>query len=463
MTEAPSQTAVTANSGVRFSIRSLLLVMVAVAIVAGTAGPYFRRLSEGDRRFVGGLWLTVICGLSILVARNVWKRIRLEQAAGPLTLTVAPRGSWQRKIRPWQLVVGSGFWLMLGVYFLFVASFLPGDPGLPSSIVIGVFIVLMMSAGITGILWKRSIQIREYGLVYGTSLLRWTHVTRCRWDDENLNPPRYSPLKNCVLVEGVDQSHEDCRLQLYIEDANIPQVKHILRTRVPRRARSWGDSEADDAMMAVKSAYIQIGDRKEFTSRGTDRVILAVIAFPFVLSFIAPMAPSQSFVYAALAAAIVTMLARWVRSSRTGQATVPLVRLQASVDWVLIAGLALLAISLCRAEGSAAFPPGQLSLVFGLGCGLCFGLIFVSFMHEQIDFCENGVAVRRIGFWPWSRVRVSRWNRNGDGRLVLWCGWNRVKARVADLDHEVVDSVLHTNTNGSPSHLQVEDVRHTAT
>jgi hypothetical protein len=326
--------------------------------------------------------------------------------------------------------------------------------------IIGAFIVLMMSAGVKGILWKRSIQIREHGLVYGTSLLRWSHVTRCRWDDENLNPPRYSPLKNCVLVEGVDHRHEDCRLQLYIEDANIPQVKHIVRTRVPRRARAWSDSEAEDAIVAVKSAYIQVSDRKEFTSRGTDRGILVVILLPFVLPFVMSSSPSEAFFNSALVGFIAATLVRWIRSGRSGQATVPLVRMQARVDWVLIAGLALLTILLFRAEDSAAFPPGLLSLGFGLVCGLCFGLIFVSLMHEQIDLCENGVAVRRIGYWPWSRVRVSRWNRTGDGRLVLWCGWNRVKARVHAIEHEIVDELLRVNVTSETVQTQVEDGRH---
>ena len=44
------------TTDVRFSLRSLLIVTVVVAVTAALLGPYFRNLSPDERTPVGAMW-----------------------------------------------------------------------------------------------------------------------------------------------------------------------------------------------------------------------------------------------------------------------------------------------------------------------------------------------------------------------------------------------------------------------
>jgi hypothetical protein len=61
---------------------------------------------------------------------------------------------------------------------------------------------------------------------------------------------------------------------------------------------------------------------------------------------------------------------------------------------------------------------------------------------RSFDLRDNGVLLQGELFWPWARVKVVRWDREGSGRLVLAHRLSRVIAVVPREQREAVDALL---------------------
>jgi hypothetical protein len=102
----------------------------------------------------------------------------------------------------------------------------------------------------------------------------------------------------------------------------------------------------------------------------------------------------------------------------------------------------LLVVGFYYIHQQVAFSSTIVSGILGAACGLCAGAFVVIILPDEFDLCENGVVIVRWTFWPWDRLRLSKWNRHGNGALVLCSGWRRVLTKVPSARREAVDAVL---------------------
>ena len=61
---------------------------------------------------------------------------------------------------------------------------------------------------------------------------------------------------------------------------------------------------------------------------------------------------------------------------------------------------------------------------------------------RQLDLRANGLVLQGLCYWPWDKVRVSRWDPDGKGRLVFARGWQRVVSIVPSEQRDAVDTLL---------------------
>jgi hypothetical protein len=118
------------------------------------------------------------------------------------------------------------------------------------------------------------------------------------------------------------------------------------------------------------------------------------------------------------------------------------VRLVGRRSWTGIIGLVAIAAACYFA--AASYQGMSIWPIYLAGIGFWWaalsGAMFLSV--GQFDLRENGVVLQGVFFWPWENVRVTRWDRERTGRLVLARRWRRLIAKVPPEKREAVDAVL---------------------
>jgi hypothetical protein len=441
MSEVPPDTAAP-HSDVRFSIRTLLLTMVGVAIVAAIVGHNFRRLDSSDRASVARFW-GVCTGIVILwVGWSAWTRIRLERAAGQLHYALLPAGTWFRTVRPWRTVAGGLLCILLGTYYLAIFSWgAPAQTALGGAVFLGVFVAFLMVMGIKTIWWNRTMQIRENGLLRGLRLLRWSHVTRHRWDSLG----KFKLLEgdvHCLIIEGVDHRHKDLHFRVSVPTADRPAIEAILsRSLPPRTRRADGENSSGDLAIVPLPPFPVTHQDEVSTSRVVGAVV-GTFVIVAILSAISWRGRSPEFFQGAVVSAIGLAIVGAFRKRSTRRSATPLVRLPTRVDWLVVGVACLVTLACFLLDPLLPYSLWGLSFPLGFICGVSVITIFEAFFREQIDLCENGVVLVKLEFWPWSKVRLTEWDMEASGRLVFRCGWRRLVSKVPEAAREAVDAVL---------------------
>jgi hypothetical protein len=429
----------TERDEMRFSLRGLMLLMTAVAIVAGVLGASLQSVDSEGRAVLLAMW-----GLSaaIVVGRVGYcamKRWRLIRAAGPTVYVLAPRGFFGSARSEWMAVLIGLICISLGVYYMTLMAANVSGPGMkmdPTDVGVFPSILsgLLISYGIGFVWWKRTVQLCDGGVVYGIRLLRWSHITKHIWD------------ANAVVFSGVDQSRRDAELAAVVPADKLDVLQAFVTRKLKTAAPGWvglqrmlveGNEKTAPPLVAVDVSH-------KVTWRGLSSAFIAYILLGVIFAILfRPLgAPSREFMngvfiaFAAMGAKSLYELWRCV------DAGAPLVRVLLRFDWPSMIVASLIAVACFYISRQLGFSYPLALYALGGCAGLALGALGGMLVQDKLDLCENGVVLVRWPFLPWKRVCVLKWDRAGKSSLLLRSGWRRIRARVPKEHREFIDQVL---------------------
>jgi len=169
-------------------------------------------------------------------------------------------------------------------------------------------------------------------------------------------------------------------------------------------------------------------------------VLLALGLFYFSTEYRTGVPEFDGTIFAGLIVSIAS--ATW-RTGWTGRnAGAPRIRVFAKRDALGFVTLVVTAICFYTAGRQFGWSSIFLAYATGFGFGFSTGSLFTYFGLTQLDLRENGIVMQGGSYWTWEQVKMLRWNRENDGRLVLARGWRRLIATVPPEQRKTVDAVL---------------------
>jgi hypothetical protein len=355
-----------------------------------------------------------------------------------------PAGAWFRKVRPWRTIAGGLLWIALGSYYLVVYSaFGIATGNVFGSLLFGSFVAFLLVTGLRVMWWNRTVQLREYGLLRGLRLLRWSHMTRHQWDVARIY--QESEEGTNLFVEGVDQRHNDLYLAINVPMEKRAAIESLMMRKQPARIVTV-DGDSSDASTTVALPYLPIKQRDEISTSRVTVALAGTFALSVIFLSVSPRQASPEFFFGALVSVIGLAFAASYRARSTRQSAAPLLRLSSGADWPVVVGASLVILGSVFLEGNLPWWP-PLSFAIGLVGGIGVFTIFESLFRGHFDLCENGVVLVGLAFWPWSRTRLLWWDIDRSGRLGLRCGWRRLVSKVPENDRAAVDAVLRVKLN----------------
>jgi hypothetical protein len=183
-------------SDVRFSIRSLLAIMVAVAFAAALFGTVLRRLDSPTQRaavLLFGALAFLFVGATVVVGLL---RYRAEQRAGCVLFRLARHSYFTPRAPRIAAIAGGAALLALGVLIWGIYASIvmfdtrsPNNPtghGPAEAFVGGLYGIgwggLFVTMGIGAIWWSHRIRLCERGLVTGFRFVSWEQCGKYYWD-----------------------------------------------------------------------------------------------------------------------------------------------------------------------------------------------------------------------------------------------------------------------------------------
>jgi hypothetical protein len=416
---------------VRLSIKSLLIVMAAVALLAAALGPYFRTIPAAVLPQVATLWAACIFFVACWLGFHGRKRFCLEREAGKKLLDLSPFNSIFGRRSRWAPFVGGNLMIVLTVFNLILSGREFQRPGAGATTMLaglynGLLCGMLIAVGLSLIWWNRTVQLRSSGVLYGLRMLRWTHVTDCRWDAES------------ILLEGVDQRQWDFRVGMFVPDCQRDAVAQVVSERI--RAPSGSTSSA--AASPPKRVAVPMTSVMQRFTRGliVFAVCVASGVFGTLQALYRPV--PHGFFYGWYAGLLAIGAAGLFLARRVRQAGPPHVRFRARLDWQTLLGSVAVTAACYSLASCLAFNDVWLGAMLGIPCGMATSLAIAVSASRRCDLCEHGAILRGRAFWPWSAVRIDLWDRESSGRLELRNGWRRSVVEVPPEQRAAVDAIL---------------------
>jgi hypothetical protein len=332
----------------------------------------------------------------------------------------------------WAAMTGASLMIICGVLYLVAA----GNPlHTPVSALFDLteclfqcfFYSVFIAVGISIIWWNRTMQLREYGVLFGKRLLRWSHVTDGRWDGDSL------------CLEGVDERQRDVRFRMSVPDDQREAIEGFLAERLGEMMNSSSlDQFASPPVAARCFPLMSIRQRLVRTSL----VILPSFAFGILIASQMFRGVSREFGYGLFAGVFAMIAVGSAGAQRARRAGPPRVRLSLRVDWPVLLGSLALAAACYDLASFLTFTDVWLNVLAGVACGAASVFAISLIANNRLDLCDNGAIVRGWTFWPWHVIRVKHGARAGEDRLLLHNGWRRVLAIVPPEQRPAVDALL---------------------
>jgi hypothetical protein len=428
---------------VRFSLRGLLLLMTAVAIVAGVLGASLRGVDSEGRSVVLAIWgisLAIVIGRVGYCAVKRWQLIRI---AGRTQHVLPPRGFFGSARSKWMTALIGLFCISLGVYYMVLIAASYRGPGLQvdptdTGVIPSAFSGLLIAYGTGFVWWRRTVKLCDVGVLYGIRLLRWSHVTK------------HECGANAIVFAGVDQSHRDVEIAAATSADNVDAVKTFVERKLKSAAPGWTglQRKLNNGDAAMATPLVPLSVSQNVTWRGLGSAACAFILLVIVSNvLLRPLGgPSREFWHGMLIAFVVMVVKLLYDMWSSPNAGAPLVRLFTRLDWPSAIVTVVVVMGCLYVSRQLVFP----SPLIGYSLGFCAGVAACALggmvMRDKFDLCENGVVLVRWPFLPWARVRVLKWDRDGKGALLLRSSWRRIKARVPMEHRQFVDRVLREKT-----------------
>jgi hypothetical protein len=426
------------ESEARFSMRTLLIAMAVLAVVAALAGPIVRGLDPDRRARLLLAWGGWLAATIAWIAYQARERLQAERAIGRTILRV---GMFDEKmptmgVYRWLFnlvltTIAALFMLTMYSEMIVEGSIGPGVSGLIMPLAICLFPISWIARLIAMIWWRRSVRFGELGVLWDRRVLRWDHIVEHRWE----------PEREAVLeLKGIDQKNVDMLLKIPVPIQQSAVITRLVASDlviapcIPNAL-----SEVDLARVPISEAF-RSRHLAAFTLRMLLRIGFVVGAMILTMNGVTGVREFDRAIWAGfiVPGIILVALRSKVSSHPAGR---PLVRLSGRRSWIYTIGVLALGF-LCYELGTHFSATNSwIGYSSGFGLGYAASELFTHIMWHQLDLRENAVVWLVVRSWPWASVRLVRWNLDS-GRLVLSRGWSRIVAKVPAEQREAVDYVL---------------------
>ena len=436
-TPTPLRSEAGGSTEAQFTIRSMLIVMSIIAIVAALVGPLVRRL-QPDAQFrllvAWGIWLAACVGWNGYRAK---RRFDAERLAGESLLRLAMLDDKVTNMSRFRLGLNIAAIGLLTLFGLFMGSaMIAGSTSV--SFTSQLFPIAMMTfwsvAWISQIVamlwWRNNVRFCKNGIIWDRQVVLWDHLIEAKWSTSG---------PTILEVKGIDQQNIDRNWKIPVPAERRDYVQAILdQSIVARPSLPVGSLAYELGRIPISKAI-----RHPQLFQYAKSVLFSILAFGGVLYVIRNgVTGIAEFDHSIIVGFFLSAIFASWRWRWTGKnAGRPIIRLSAWRDWRRLVSMAALAAVFYYLGNTVSWSVPGLAYVAGAG----FGWVVASGISTSIrpfDLRDNGVVLQGGFYWPWTRVKVVRWDREGNGRLVLACGWSRVIAVVPREQREAVDTLL---------------------
>lgn len=426
-----------ARTDAQFTMRTVLIAMAVVAVVASLAGPLVRQLSSDDQIRLLSAWAIWLAVSIVWIAYRARRRYTAEHMAGAAIARVEMFDekvpTMSRGRRNFNIFGAS----LLALLILSSASLAlldtpPTTAGLNlSPHIFGTVLTTWWISKVVGMLWwRKNVRFGTNGVVWDQYVLLWDRVVECRWSEAD---------SNLLELKGINQRNMDMRLRIPVPPEQRQQIQAILDSRKIGIACAPVRSLAYELGRTPFLDAIRHPQLLRFLSGAMFKVLLVVAVIYFLRSGYAGFSEFRgSILYGIVSVAVFKAArSRWASQD----AGTLIVRLTGWNGWqnllpavVMAAASYFVGTELSQSYAWLAFPGG-----FSFGCALA--MLYVAVLRP-LDLRENGVVLQGNTTWPWTTVRLVQWNRDGNGRLVLGRGWRRVVTTAPREQRDAVSTLL---------------------
>jgi hypothetical protein len=170
---------------VRFSIRSLLVLMTVLAVIVSALGAFIRRFPPEARLRLSLYWAGLAALMLAMFIYTARKRYLAESQAGRVMFRLIPHSYMFPRAPSWSyFLMGVGCLAFAPTIWIFY-SFWVGDVSTPawqSVTNINVVYALMAAAAGFSYLWWRRIIVAENGLIIRNIFVPWCECRSWYWD-----------------------------------------------------------------------------------------------------------------------------------------------------------------------------------------------------------------------------------------------------------------------------------------
>jgi hypothetical protein len=435
MTELPP---VSTNESVepteaRFNMRALLIAMGVVALIAALVGPLVRRLDPEAQTRLLTYWGVVLTANVAWIGWQAKVRRDSEKLVGRTLVRLAmydERVSQGASGRRTYGLVGAVF---VAVMTIFCTSTMAIDPTPPTEawhyFFLGLAAVWWLSMVVFMLWWRKDVRIGEHGALWDRRALLWDYLLEWRWSSDE---------PNILELKGIDQHNADFSLKVPVPTKHRPAVQAILdRNAIPRSKLARALSLREFSVLPLSQVA-----RKFDISKVVGIIVVTAGAIVFAMSYVGGFTGIGEFDRSAFVGWIACGFSkswRWRVVARC--AGTPLVRLTGAINWREFAAFVIAAIVLFVLGTRLRLSGPLIAYATGFGVGWASLMALTNVAWQRIDLRANGVFLHS-GVWPWAVVKVQKWAKPTNGKLVLSCGWRRVSVNVPPELREPVDTVL---------------------
>jgi hypothetical protein len=441
----------------RFSMRSLFIAMAIVELLSAVLGPLVRGLKPHEQTRLLATWAIWLAATFSWIAFQARRRFQAERLAGA---TLARLPMFDEKVGSavrarWWFNVVAGACLALWMFSIMSSqAIFTLAAGLNlSGIALWGAVAMWFAARIaTSAWWRNNIRFCEGGVLWDTHVVKWDYIIQHRWNDSK---------KNVLELKGIDQSNREVAWKIPVPDERRDEIQSLFSERMTK-----GDSAASGhSILELGRIPISTAVKNPNFPRYLAGLVLrvpAVIAlFIVVANGPADIREFDGAIFPGIVVAIVlaTVSWRWIGK----QAGPPLVRLSGHRGWlgfwVYAAAATILYFAATYLSGTSAVLTSWPFYAIGLAFGWAVANAFRYLYPRHIDLRASGVSLPGELFWPWEKLRMVRWDYEGNGKLVLARGWQRLCAKVPQEQREAVNVALSERlANQTTSRLPSRDI-----
>ncbi len=423
----------------RFSMRSLFVAMAVVALLSAILGPLVRGLEPDEQTRLLATWAIWLTATLSWIGFQARRRFQAERLAGATLLRLPMFDEKVGSAVParWWFNVLAGACLSVWMLFIVSHSVLKWSAN-PNLLYIGLWGALGMwfvTKIATSAWWRNNIRFCEGGVLWDTHVVKWDYIIQHRWNESS----------NKVLeLKGIDQRNREVAWKIPIPGDRREEIQSLFSAKMPTGdAAPSGPSVLELGRIPLSTA-VKNPNFPRYLAGLAVRVPAVIAVFIFIAAGPTDVREFDGAIFPGILVAVALSMVSWRWVGK--QAGAPLVRLAGRRGWLGIWTFVGTATAFYFAGYYLSRTSAMLTswpfYVLGFGFGWAAANAVRYIYPRHIDLRASGVSLPGELFWPWENVRVVLWEREGNGKLMLARGWQRLAAKVSPEQRDAVNDVL---------------------